>query len=488
MGTGESTAHIEHGTSRLSPAAAAARAADLRVPARGTFWKDALRRRMLAAADLAAVLLAAAAVGLVEGGASAFWIAASAPLWVLVAKLRGLYDRDHVRLRHLTLDESSSLFHWALLCGAATGLLLVALPGELVTITGALVMGVTVYGGSFLLRAAARALWRRVVPAERALLVGSGAIARSLARRLALESGHHVELVRQVDLEPESADGGGAPTTLDDWAALVRSERVERVVLALSDLDEATLARVLSDCRALGVKLSVAPPLRAMLGTAVVLNHLAELPLIEFRTWDVSRSTMMLKRSMDVLGAGLALVLAGPLLLLLGLAVRLDSPGPALFRQRRVGLGGAPFEMLKFRTMCDGADAMVDDVVSVDALADPVFKLRADPRVTRVGRILRRTSLDELPQLINVLRGEMSLVGPRPEEEWLVARYDEADRFRLEMRPGMTGPMQVHGRAELSFQERISVEREYVENYSLRKDVKILFQTLAAVVSGRGAY
>jgi lipopolysaccharide/colanic/teichoic acid biosynthesis glycosyltransferase len=144
--------------------------------------------------------------------------------------------------------------------------------------------------------------------------------------------------------------------------------------------------------------------------------------------------------------------------------------------------------MLKFRTMVNNAQARLPDLIAVDELTEPAFKLREDPRVTRVGRLLRRTSLDELPQLVNVLRGEMSLVGPRPEELWLVERYAEADRFRLEMRPGITGPMQVHGRGELAFHERMSVEREYVENYSLRKDIKILVQTVAAVVHGRGAF
>jgi exopolysaccharide biosynthesis polyprenyl glycosylphosphotransferase len=238
----------------------------------------------------------------------------------------------------------------------------------------------------------------------------------------------------------------------------------------------------------MGVKLSVAPPLRAMLGTAVDLNHLAELPLIEFRTWDPSRSTQLMKRTMDLVGASLALVVLAPWMAVIALAIRLDSPGPALFRQRRGGRNGASFQMLKFRTMTEDAPERLGEVVQVDALPDPVFKVRKDPRVTRVGALLRRTSLDELPQLINVLRGEMSLVGPRPEEVWLVERYGEAYQFRQEMRPGMTGPMQVHGRGELTFQERMSVEREYVENYSLRKDVEILFQTFAAVVTGRGAY
>ena len=462
------------------------------IRARRGFWKDALRRRMLAAADFFAVLGAAVATGAVEGAPTALWIAATAPLWVLLAKLRGLYDRDHVRIRHLTLDDMSGLFHWAALAGGATALLVVALPGELLSISGGLILVAVSFLAAFALRAAARALWRRLVPPERALILGAGRIADSFGRRLALEPGHHIDVIGRVGLATQPASdrhfGAEPAAALDQLEERVRAEGVERVIVALHDLDEQTLARVVSVCRALGVKLSVAPPMRAMLGTAVELNHLAELPVIEFRTWDPSRSTMLLKRTIDVVGAGVALVVLAPWMLLIAIAVKLDSRGPVLFRQHRAGRDGAPFQMLKFRTMVDGAAERVRDVVAVDELEDPVFKLREDPRVTRVGRFLRRASLDELPQLANVLLGQMSLVGPRPEETWLVERYEEADRFRLEMRPGITGPMQVHGRGELTFQERMSVEREYVENYSLRKDLKILLRTIGIVVSGRGAY
>jgi exopolysaccharide biosynthesis polyprenyl glycosylphosphotransferase len=476
---------------QLRPARAPAPAGAL-IRARSGFWKDALRRRMRATADLLAVLGGAAMAGAVDGAPAALWIAATAPLWVLFAKLRGLYDRDHVRIRHLTIADMSGLFHWAVLAGGGTALLLVALPGELLSVSGALVLVAVAFALAFTLRATARALWRRLVPPERGLILGSGRIADAFARRLALEPGHHVEVIGQVGLTGEPRQGrrfGPEPeAAVEEIEELVRTEGVERVIIALHDLDEETLARVVSLCRALGVKLSVAPPMRAMLGTAVELNHLAELPVIEFRTWDPSRSTMLLKRTIDVVGAGVALVVLSPLLALIALAVRLDSRGPVLFRQARAGQNGAPFQMLKFRTMVDGAADRVRDVVAVDELEEPVFKLRSDPRVTRVGRLLRRTSLDELPQLVNVLMGQMSLVGPRPEETWLVERYEEADRFRLEMRPGITGPMQVHGRGELTFQERMSVEREYVENYSLRKDVEILLRTFATVVNGRGAY
>ena len=177
-----------------------------------------------------------------------------------------------------------------------------------------------------------------------------------------------------------------------------------------------------------------------------------------------------------------------PLLVLIAIAVRLDSRGPALFTQLRAGRHGKPFRILKFRTMCHDAEERISEVIAVDELTEPMFKLREDPRVTRVGRFLRRTSLDELPQFFNVLRGDMSLVGPRPEELWLVERYGETQRFRLQMRPGLTGPMQVHGRGQLNFQERMAVEREYVENYSLRKDIKILFRTVSAIFGARGAY
>jgi exopolysaccharide biosynthesis polyprenyl glycosylphosphotransferase len=228
--------------------------------------------------------------------------------------------------------------------------------------------------------------------------------------------------------------------------------------------------------------------MRAMLGTAVQLNHIAEMPVIEYGTWGTSPSTMSIKRAADVVLSAAGIVVLAPLMLAIAVAVRLSSRGPALFRQVRAGRDGKPFKILKFRTMCRDAEERISEVISPDELAEPMFKLRKDPRVTKVGRFLRRASLDELPQLFNVLRGDMSLVGPRPEELWLVERYGETQRFRLQMRPGLTGPMQVHGRGELNFQERLAVEREYVENYSIRKDVKILMRTVSIIWRGRGAY
>jgi len=170
------------------------------------------------------------------------------------------------------------------------------------------------------------------------------------------------------------------------------------------------------------------------------------------------------------------------------LAIRLDSRGRAIFAQQRAGVAGVPFRLYKFRTMRADAEQQLATVVDLDQLEEPMFKLDGDPRVTRVGRLLRRLSLDELPQLYNVLRGDMSIVGPRPEQMELVQRYRPEHRFRLAVKPGLTGPMQIYGRGELTFAERLSVELDYVDNLSLAQDLKILATTVPVVLRGRGAY
>lgn len=196
----------------------------------------------------------------------------------------------------------------------------------------------------------------------------------------------------------------------------------------------------------------------------------------------------IVKRSMDLgIGALMLGILALPMVLI-ALAVKLDSAGPAIFTQVRIGENGKPFRILKFRTMVAHAEEMLPQLVDIVRLPEPAFKLRQDPRVTGVGHFLRRYSLDELPQLINVLRGEMSLVGPRPEEAVIVARYTDSQRRRLMVRPGMTGPMQISGRGDLPFESRLALELDYIENYSLRRDLAILAQTLPAVLRGDGAY
>ena len=194
------------------------------------------------------------------------------------------------------------------------------------------------------------------------------------------------------------------------------------------------------------------------------------------------------KRAMDIVGALFILGITWPIMLVTAIAIKLDSPGPVLFKQTRVGENGRPFTIYKFRSMVANAEELLPQVLDIDHLEEPAYKLKNDPRRTRVGRFIRRWSIDELPQLFNVLKGEMSLVGPRPEVAWLVERYTPEQRRRLAIKPGITGPVQVNGRGDLNLQQRLELELEYIENYSLWKDIQILAKTIPAVIRGDGAY
>jgi exopolysaccharide biosynthesis polyprenyl glycosylphosphotransferase len=442
------------------------------------YYAEPLLRRMLALGDLLAVAVAAVLVGLWgTGSAGALLLVLSAPIWIVTAKLAGLYDRDHRTLRHLTVDELPWLMVWTLSSTALLTLLLAPFPALDPSSGDRLLVWGTVLGLGFLFRESARGLWRRITPPERVLIVGEGPLAQAVVRKLQLFPDIHAEVRSRI---PSCAD------LQERLPEFVRE--IDRVVIACSELSEGLLESLLPVCRANHVKLTIVPPTRGMFGTATHLTHIAELPLLDYNTWDISRTTIALKRVFDVAVALIVLVVALPLFLLAGLAILLDSGPPIFFRQTRGGERARPFQVLKFRTMVRDAEARLPELVRFDELADPMFKLKADPRVTRVGRVLRRTSIDELPQLINVLRGEMSIVGPRPEQLDLVERYALEHQFRLAVKPGITGPMQVYGRGELTFEERLAVEREYVENLSLARDIRIVLMTLPAVLGKRGAY
>ena len=442
------------------------------------YGAEPLLRRMLALADVLAISAAAVFVGLWGSGvAGALLLVLSAPIWIVTAKLAGLYDRDHRTLRHLTVDELPWLLVWTLSSTALLTLLLVPFRALDLSSSDRLLVWATVLGLGFSLRAGMRALWRRITPAQRVLIVGDGPLAHAVVRKLELFPDIHAEIAGRIESCSALREG------LDE----LRTD-LDRIVIACSELSEELLEKLLPFCRLRRLKLTVIPPTRGMFGTATHLTHIADLPLLDYNTWDISRTTVGLKRAFDMGVAVGGLILASPLFVLVGLATLLDSGLPIFFRQTRAGERGRPFQMLKFRTMVRDAETMLAELVPFEELDAPMFKLKADPRVTRVGRLLRRTSIDELPQLINVLRGEMSIVGPRPEQLDLVDRYAPEHQFRLQIKPGITGPMQVYGRGELTFDERLAVEREYVENLSLARDVRIILMTLPAVLGKRGAY
>lgn len=445
----------------------------------GRWWRDTRRRRMLAAADLVAAAIAGAVA--LPSLASATWAFAFLPLWVVVAKLLGMYDRDQRSIRHLTVDEVSSIAAWAAICAIGLGLLAGVTP------IGALGLGslagvwALAAGACFALRGLARAGWRRTTPPELTAVIGGGELAWAARRKLELFPDMHLRVA-----DGAAVRGDGAELSGDEMRALARS--VDRVIVASERVDPEWIGALNGICREEQVKLSVVSPLRGRAGAAPILSEVADLPVLEYDTRDVSRSTMLLKRVFDVAVSSVALVLLAPLFPLVALAIRLDSRGPVIFSQVRAGLGGRAFRILKLRTMYEDAEQQLPNIVALDELPEPMFKLERDPRVTRVGRLLRRFSVDELPQLVNVLRGDMSIVGPRPEWMGLVRRYRPEHRFRLEVKPGMTGPMQVFGRGALNFQERLAVELDYVENLSLARDLRILAQTVPVIFRGHGAF
>ncbi len=464
----------------IAAGAPGGRSQDGAVAERRTARRDAepLLRRMLALGDVLAVAAAAVAVGLLGSGpAAALLLVFSVPIWIVTAKLAGLYDRDHRTLRHLTVDELPWLLVWTLSSTALLTLLLAPFPALDPSADDRVLVWAVVLSVGFFFRATLRGVWRRITPPQRVLIVGEGPLAQAVVRKLELFPDIHAEISSRI---PSCAE-------LHERIGEVIGD-VDRVVIACSELSEGLLEKLLPLCRASSVKLTIVPPTRGMFGTATHLTHIAELPLLDYNTWDISRTTVALKRVFDVVVALFALVVASPLFVLAGIAILLDSGFPIFFRQTRGGEHGRPFQMLKFRTMVRDAEARLPEFVRIEELADPMFKLKTDPRVTRVGRVLRRTSIDELPQLINVLRGEMSIVGPRPEQLDLVERYAPEHQFRLQVKPGITGPMQVYGRGQLTFDERLAVEREYVENLSLARDIRILLMTMPAVLGKRGAY
>ena len=275
--------------------------------------------------------------------------------------------------------------------------------------------------------------------------------------------------------------------SIADISRVAREHSIERVVVTEQEMGEAAAEQLIEECKAEGLALTFLPQHYGLLGPGIELNRLAELPVLDFRFSDPPRTTVAMKRGMDVVVSGLLLALLSPLLAAVAVAILLDSGRPVLFRQRRAGRDGAPFTMRKFRTMVPDAEERLGELVDLEQLSEPAFKIADDPRVTRIGRFLRRTSIDELPQLTNVLGGAMSLVGPRPEEESVVALYDERQRGRLAIKPGLTGPMQVYGRADLTFEERLAMERDYLDNLSLLTDLAILLRTPGAVIRGEGS-
>jgi exopolysaccharide biosynthesis polyprenyl glycosylphosphotransferase len=324
---------------------------------------------------------------------------------------------------------------------------------------------------------------------RRAVLVGSGKHLADVANALAGVTNAPIELVGFLAPTELSLDGLrrlGSLASLEQ--VLGGAERVDEVIIADPDFPQDDAVELVDQCHRRGVRVRIAP------STMEILIHRAEfvpgqsVPLFELAPPVFEGIDFALKRTFDIVGATLLLIVLSPLLLAITLAVRLSSRGPVVFRSMRRGIGERPFACLKFRTMHTDAEQSQADLEELNEASGALFKIRDDPRLTPIGRLLRRFSLDELPQLVNVLRGEMSLVGPRPLPERDYAMLEDWHRKRYLVIPGVTGLWQVSGRSELDFDDLVHLDFIYLENWSLALDVTILLKTIPAVLSRRGAY
>jgi exopolysaccharide biosynthesis polyprenyl glycosylphosphotransferase len=323
---------------------------------------------------------------------------------------------------------------------------------------------------------------------RRAILVGSGPHVDDVAKALSETTASPVEVVGYISLTQRPDNGLRSLGTMEDIPAVLASERVQEVIIADPDFPQQRVVELVDQCHNRGVSLRVAP------STAEILMHQAEfvpgqtVPLFELKPPVFEGIDYALKRTFDLVVATLLMIVLSPLLLALALAVRLSSRGPVIYRSTRPGIGGAPFDCFKFRTMRTGAEQLQADLEEVNEASGALFKIRHDPRLTRVGRFLRRYSLDELPQLVNVLRGEMSLVGPRPLPMRDFQRLEEWHKKRYLVMPGITGLWQVSGRSDLNFDDLVRLDFVYLENWSISLDLTILLKTIPAVITRRGAF
>ncbi|MGK2954885.1 MAG: sugar transferase [Solirubrobacterales bacterium] len=455
-----------------------------------------MRRWALALADTTGI--AAGIVIAWEAGTLSseelLWSVMIVPIWVFVGKLYNLYDRDDRRIQHRTGEEIPSLLSTAAITVVVAKGLSEVLPIPIFPSAAIIVIGGIAVLVAFVLRGLVRVLYQIVADPEKTIVVGSGPKAALVSSRLNEEATTGIQLsgfVAAPAIGTNDEHNGFAANYLgpiENLAMITRDYDISRVVIADDGLDSRAIGSIINVCRHAEVAVTLVPANQEVLGPDTELNRIAEVPMLDFHFSIPPRSTMAMKRALDIIVSGALLALTSPILLISSIAIKIDSPGPVFFRQVRIGKNGKRFTMFKLRTMVADAESRLDSLIDLDALDEPAFKIRHDPRITPFGRFLRRSSMDEIPQFINVLKGDMSLVGPRPEEEAVVALYDERQRERLSVKPGLTGPMQVAGRGNLNFEERLALERDYLDNLTIAGDISILMRTPRAVIRGDGAF
>jgi exopolysaccharide biosynthesis polyprenyl glycosylphosphotransferase len=452
--------------------------------------RDSLFRRMLFAGDVLAILCAFTLAIEVSGGRLHLGRVAlfGLPLVVLGAKLFGLYDRDDAVIRKTTLDEVPRLFQLATVCALVAWLADSVLGYGRLTRPDVLFLWLSLTAMLIVGRCAARALALRVAPVERCLFIGSATSEATVRSRMINHGGVKAEVVAHVDLH-EIAPWSAAEFSrdkLEEISKLATRLDVHRAIVAPSNGEAGEMLDLVRTLKAVGIRVSVVPMLLQVIGSSVEFDDLHGVTLMGVRRFDLTHSSELVKRSFDLIGASLGLLAVSPLMIAIAIAIKLDSRGPVFFRQSRVGRDERRFGLFKFRTMVPDAEQLKHALADRNEAQEGLFKIAGDPRITRVGSFLRKTALDELPQLFNVLRGEMSLVGPRPLIDDEDRRIEGWSRRRLALHPGITGHWQILGPARVSLREMVAIDYLYVANWSLWTDVKILLRTVPHVLCRRG--
>jgi exopolysaccharide biosynthesis polyprenyl glycosylphosphotransferase len=488
--------------SSVMPIAASERPAGL-LPASSPRRRGWLVRRMLALADLVGLTSAFALAEIltvggpqdhVDGLTESLLFVAFLPVWVILADVSGLYRYDEERTYHCTADELVGLIQlvttgtWIFYAGAAA----TQLASPSVFKLGLFwALAVTLLAAS---RGWARHLCRRSpIYIQNAVIVGAGTVGQQIAAKLRHHREYGVRVVGFIDTAPrerlpslEDVPLLGGPA---DLRRIIPRLQVERVVFAFSNEPSERLVELVRSLDGLDVQIDIVPRVFELIGPAAAIHTVEGIPLVGLSPLRPSRSARLMKRCLDVAVAGLGVAVLAPFFLIVALLIKLDSPGPVLFRQRRVGKGGQVFTILKLRTMHADAEGRKTALVGLNRHAKPggdsrMFKIDDDPRITRVGRVLRKFSLDELPQLLNVLRGEMSLVGPRPLIESEARHVRDWAEKRIDLKPGITGLWQVLGRSAIPFGEMVRLDYLYATTWSLWQDCRLLLRTVPTVARG----
>ncbi|MDZ7369670.1 MAG: sugar transferase [candidate division KSB1 bacterium] len=326
---------------------------------------------------------------------------------------------------------------------------------------------------------------------ENLLIVGTGKRAQEFIRQVKNHAQWGLRIVGLIDDDPQlfgkEIEGYRVLGRIQDIGFIIKRLVIDRVIFVVPRLWLDRIEPAILECEKVGVPTSIALDLYNLHIARARQTDFVGFPLLEFQTFYAKEWQLFIKRMLDIIISAAALIFFAPLMLLVALAIRLTSPGPVLFKQERVGLNGRKFTLYKFRSMVVNAEALKERLLPHNEMDGPVFKMKNDPRITPIGYFLRKTSIDELPQFINVLKGDMSIVGPRPPLAAEVERYEVWQRRRLSLKPGITCIWQVSGRNKISFEEWMRMDLEYIDNWSLTLDFKLMLKTLAAVITGYGA-